>query len=139
MPLCSVSTADLFAYGSTFNDYTRLELCVGMICGSIPVLRPLLTEWRKRGSKGPGYHCRTRSAMKPDLYVHQVQKTVFAPNAPSIPKATRPFEQSTSEERMVKPEDERRILKTQDIEISFQNATSAVKPSRMQYDGCGAV
>jgi len=119
---------------------TRLELCVGMICGSIPTLRPLFTEWRKRGSKGQGYYDRTGSAIKLDSYGHRAQKANLAATPQlSIRKDTRPFEPSTSEDRIVKPEDEHRILRTQDIEISFKSATLSGKNFGTHYEGWGAV
>jgi len=57
----------------------------------------------------------------------------------SISKGTRSFEPSTSEDRIVKPEDEHRILRTQDIEISFKSAISSSKNSGTPLDGWGAV
>jgi len=111
-----------------------------MICGSIPTLRPLFTQWRKRGSRGAGYYDRTRSAMKLDSYGHHAQKANLAPTSQvSIAKGTRSFEPSTSEDRIVKPEDEHRILRTQDIEISFKSAISSSKNSGTPFDGWGAV
>lgn len=93
-----------------------------------------------RGSKGPGYYDRTRSALKLDSYRRHGQKEDLAPTSQvSITKGTRSFEPSTSEDRIVKPEDEHGILRTQDIEISFRSAASSGKNSGIQHDGWGAV
>lgn len=46
---------------------------------------------------------------------------------------------SVSEERIVPPEEENRILKTQDIEISFKNATMVGKSTDTQHAGWNAV
>lgn len=104
--------------------WAPLELCVGMICGSIPTLRPLVVRWQKKDSKDEEYLRPSKSsAIKLDSYGKRSPKISLGPKSQySITKSERASMPSTSKERMVSPHDENRILKTQDIEISFKAA-----------------
>lgn len=78
--------------------------------------------------------------MKLDSYKHRPHKVNQGPSSQfSIIKSKPSLLPSVSEERIVPPEEENRILKTQDIEISFKNATTAGKTTETQHAGWNAV
>ncbi|CAO1603226.1 hypothetical protein XANCAGTX0491_006818 [Xanthoria calcicola] len=126
--------------------WAPLELCVGMICGSIPTLRPLFLYWQNRTSKNSyipsGAPMKLESFGRPtgDRAKQRAHKVNQAPSSQfSIIKSKPSLLPSVSEERIVPPEEENRILKTQDIEISFKNATMAGKSTDTQHAGWNAV
>ncbi|KAL8949995.1 MAG: hypothetical protein Q9222_003938 [Ikaeria aurantiellina] len=120
--------------------WAPLELCVGMICGSIPTLRPLVTYWQKRSSKDSKYYDRCGTPVKLESYQKRSHHSHHGPSSNySISHGDPSFLRSTSQEHMVEPVDRSRILKTQDIEISYKNAPPPTKTSETPYTGWNVV
>ncbi|KAL8721402.1 MAG: hypothetical protein Q9225_001917 [Loekoesia sp. 1 TL-2023] len=120
--------------------WAPLELCVGMICGSIPTLRPLVIFCRKKIFRSPGSYHSSRSTMKLDSYGHRVPKGSLVPKPQySITKAQKGLMPSTSKEHMVSPHGEHGIVKRQDIEVSYKTAGSPGEASEPQCTGWRAV
>ncbi|KAL9580868.1 MAG: hypothetical protein Q9212_004235 [Teloschistes hypoglaucus] len=101
--------------------WAPLELCVGMICGSMPTLRPLVSHWQKKGSTGPYYDDRTKSAMKLGSHEGRMGKASRSAGSdyPSF-RGIKSLEPSSSAEQGF--EEEHHILKTHDVETSFNRA-----------------
>ncbi|KAL8938631.1 MAG: hypothetical protein Q9211_003115 [Gyalolechia sp. 1 TL-2023] len=70
-----------------------LELCVGMICGSIPTLRPLVLRWQRKDSKDEKYLRPSKSsAIKLDSYGKPSPKvSLGAKSRYSITKSEKAF------------------------------------------------
>ncbi|KAL8788721.1 MAG: hypothetical protein Q9213_001535 [Squamulea squamosa] len=118
--------------------WAPLELCVGMICGSIPTLRPLFLHWQKRASKDP--YDPPGTPLKLGSYKYRAHKANRGPGSQSLVAKSKPsLVPSTSEELIVPPGGENRILKTQEIEISFKNEASSGKDTDMQHAGWNMV
>ncbi|KAL8833478.1 MAG: hypothetical protein Q9170_004252 [Blastenia crenularia] len=127
---------------SLLSKTARLELCVGMICGCIPTLRPLVLYWQRKDADYEGHeysHPSKSSAIKLDSYGRSPKATRGPKSQYSIGNAESAFMPCTSKERMVLSHDEHRILKTQDIEVSYKSAGSARQSAEPYRTGWGAV
>ncbi|KAL8666377.1 MAG: hypothetical protein Q9168_007492 [Polycauliona sp. 1 TL-2023] len=89
----------------------RLELCVGMICGSVPSLRPLAVHWRKRTPKNSKFS--SGAPVKMNSY-HR-----------------RPLNENEGRGSQ--------ILRTEDVDVSFKNSTAPGKTDEAQKSGWNAV
>lgn len=111
-----------------------MELCVGIICGTIPALRPLLVHGNNEigGIRGQYW--------KPDPLTLELKKRglIKSPplrSAPTIPAAmAQPLfaASSTSEERILEPHNRHGILKTLEIEVKNEGAENS--DSREDYN-----
>ncbi|KAL8774317.1 MAG: hypothetical protein Q9209_001068 [Squamulea sp. 1 TL-2023] len=82
------------------NAMKELELWVGIVCGSIPTLRPLFLQWQKRASKEP-----SETPLELSSYKHRAHKVNRDPNSQSLVAKSKPSPgPSTSEELIVPPE-----------------------------------
>ena len=94
-----------------------MELCIGMICGTIPALRPLLAPKSNR-SHEQDYYGRYNSPYKLTPISNQASKDSSQPT--SKPKPSK----STSQERIMATHDLQHIRQTFDIEINNEAAGS---------------
>ena len=100
-----------------------MELCVGMICGTIPALRPLLSPKSSR-SQEQNYYERYNSPYKLTPISVQPSKSSSQPNPPIFPSSKPNFSQSISQERIMAPHDLQQIRQTFEIEINNEAAGS---------------
>ena len=100
-----------------------MELCVGMICGTIPALRPLLTP-KSRRSQEQDYYGKYHSPYKLTPISNQASKSSSQPIPPIFPISKPKPAQSASQERIMATHDPQQIRQTFEIEIHNEAAGS---------------
>ncbi|KAI9857945.1 MAG: hypothetical protein M1830_006360, partial [Pleopsidium flavum] len=109
------------------SSSVSLELCVGMICGTIPALRPLFTYYNKPRAQ-QGHYKETESPFKLTPYGHGLSKAPARALTSTISagKTKHHFvATSTSEERIMATQDLGHIRRTFEIEINNEAVGSA--------------
>lgn len=101
---------------ATDIQLTSMELCVGMICGTIPTLRPLLSSKPStRGNDPSNKYNRFASPIELDASRKKSERPSSS-DQPSV-KAGSATEISSSTEQIIAPSDQHHIQRKIEIEI----------------------